>query len=562
VPTFRNPVLPGCYPDPSICRAGEDFYLVTSSFAYFPGIPLFHSRDLVSWRQLTHVLDRPSPLSLEGLDVSDGIWAPTIRHHDGTFYVVSTLARKRQGSVTFVVTADDPAGPWSDPVPLEAEGIDPSLFFDDDGRCWFTACRDALQPAGGGPGELWMRELDLDRLKLVGPTHVLWHGAVRGAWVEAPHLYERDGVYYLIAAEGGTESNHSVTAARSNAVIGPYVTDPRSPLLTHRHRGSAEPVQNVGHVDLVDTPDGETWAVALGVRPIEGTHTLGREVFLVPVAWGAHGPVFAPEAGGVRLSERLPSIATAGRGDGESAEPGDGAFAGSGGASAGSGDGASAGLGDGAGVVAGRVRFDAPVLGLEWNSLRGPVDDRVSPSADGGGLGLVLAAESLGSTGVPTFLGRRQQHVRFAARTRISFSAAHPAEEAGLAVFQNQDHHATLALTVDGDGRAQVVLTVRQAGASTRLASVPVATGEVVLAVEGDETRYAFRLKEPDTGQWVSLGGVERSSLSTERAGGFVGVYLGLYATSNGRVSDGRAYAHWFEYQPQAEQTAMLRTAG
>ncbi|MEU8144305.1 glycoside hydrolase family 43 protein [Nonomuraea sp. NPDC048901] len=547
MPTFRNPVLPGCYPDPSICRAGEDFYLVTSSFAYFPGIPLFHSRDLVSWRQLTHVLDRPSPLSLEGLDVSDGIWAPTIRHHDGTFYVVSTMARNRQGSVTFVVTADDPAGPWSDPVPLEAEGIDPSLFFDDDGRCWFTACRDARQPTGGGPGELWMRELDLDRLKLVGPTHVLWHGAVRGAWVEAPHLYKRDGVYYLIAAEGGTESNHSVTAARSSAITGPYVTDPRSPLLTHRHRGSAEPVQNVGHVDLVDTPDGETWAVALGVRPIEGTHTLGREVFLVPVAWGAHGPVFAPEAGGVRLSERLPSIATAGLGDG---------------ASAGSGDGASAGLGDCAAVVAGRVRFDAPVLGLEWNSLRGPVDDRVRPSADGGGLGLVLAAESLASTGVPTFLGRRQQHVRFDARTHISFSAAHPAEEAGLAVFQNQDHHATLALTVDDGGRSQVVLTVRQAGTSTRLASLPVATGDVVLAVEGDEARYAFRLREPDTGQWISLGDVERSCLSTERAGGFVGVYLGLYATSNGRSASGRAYAHWFDYQPHAEQTSVPRTTG
>ncbi|MFD0476003.1 family 43 glycosylhydrolase [Nonomuraea thailandensis] len=180
------------------------------------------------------------------------MWAPTIRHHDGTFYVVSTLAVDRRGSLTFVVTATDPAGPWSDPVPLEAEGIDPSLFFDDDGRCWFTACRDA--EGDGGPGELWMRELDLDRLRLAGPTHVLWHGAVRGAWVEAPHLYKHDGVYHLIAAEGGTERNHSVTAARSGAVTGPYVTDPRSPLLTHRHRGPDEPVHNVGHVDLVDTP--------------------------------------------------------------------------------------------------------------------------------------------------------------------------------------------------------------------------------------------------------------------------------------------------------------------
>ncbi|MGI5154733.1 glycoside hydrolase family 43 protein [Microbispora sp. CA-102843] len=516
--TFRNPVLPGCYPDPSICRVGDDFYLVTSSFAYFPGIPLFHSRDLVGWRQLTHVLNRPGRLSLEGLDVSDGIWAPTIRHHDGTFYVVSTLARNRQGGLTFVVTADDPAGPWSDPVPLEAEGIDPSLFFDDDGRCWLTATRDAAHPGGDGPGELWMRELDLDRLKLVGPTHVLWHGAVRGAWVEAPHIYKRDGVYHLIAAEGGTEDNHSVTAARSDVVTGPYVTDPRSPLLTHRHRGPGEPIHNVGHADLVETPDGETWAVTLGVRPIDGTHTLGREVFLVPVTWSPQGPVFAPESGGVRLSEQLPSIASGRTEDDDAA-------------------------------VVGRERFDAPEPGLEWNSLRGPVSDRVRRSPGGSGLDIDLAPETLASTGVPAFLGRRQQHVRFRARTRIRFAAADPSHEAGLAVFQNQDHHATLALTVDDGGRARVVLTVREGGTSRRLASVA-AADEVSLAVEGDEAGYTFRLDDPGTGRWISLGTLERSLFSTERAGGFVGVYLGLYATSNGHAGRGRAHVDWFDYRP------------
>lgn len=499
--TFRNPVLTGCYPDPSICRVGEDFYLVTSSFAYYPGIPLFHSRDLVRWRQLTHVLNRPEQLPLAGLDVSDGIWAPTIRHHDGTFYVVSTLARNRRGSRTFVVTADDPAGPWSGPVPLDAEGIDPSLFFDDDGRCWLTACRDANPP--NGPGEVWLRELDTDRLELVGPTHVLWHGAVRGAWVEAPHLYERDGRYHLIAAEGGTENNHSVTAAHADVVTGPYVTDPRSPLLTHRHRASHEPIHNVGHADLVATPDGETWAVTLGVRPVDGTHTLGREVFLVPVAWGAHGPVFAPESGGVRLSERLPTIASAVA----SGQPGD----------------------------AGR----RPLSGLEWNSLRGPVDDHIRPSA--GGLDIDLAPEPLSSTGVPAFVGRRQQHVRCRVRTRISFTPRHPGEEAGLTVFQNQDHHATLALTAD-----HVVLTVREAGTSTRLASTPLTADEVVLAIDADEAGYTFRLEDG-----VSLATIERSFFSTERAGGFVGVYLGLYATSNGRASNGHAHVSWFEYLPR-----------
>lgn len=523
--TFRNPVLTGCYPDPSICRVGDDFYLVTSSFAYYPGIPLFHSRDLVGWRQLTHVLNRPEQLALDGLDVSDGIWAPTIRHHEGTFYVVSTLARKRQGSLTFIVTAADPAGPWSDPVPLEAEGIDPSLFFDDDGRCWFTACRDAVV---GGPGELWMRELDLDRLKLVGPTHVLWHGAVRGAWVEAPHLYKRDGVYHLIAAEGGTGGNHSVTAARSDAVTGPYTTDPRSPLLTHRHRGPGESIHNVGHADLVETPDGETWAVTLGVRPIEGTHTLGREVFLVPVDWSAHGPVFAPESGGVRLSERLPSIAYG--------RPGD--------------DAAVGGRPGDEGAVVGRECFDGPVPGLEWNSLRGPVDDRIRSSAHGGGLDIDLVPEPLSSTGVPAFIGRRQQHVRFRAQARISFTAVHPSQEAGVAVFQHQDHYATLALTVDGDGGAQAALTVRDAGTSTRLAAVPISEGEALLSVEGDEAGYTFRVKDPTGDHWISLATIERPFFSTERAGGFVGVYLGLYATSNGHAGEGRAHVQWFEYQP------------
>ncbi|MEV0618370.1 glycoside hydrolase family 43 protein [Nonomuraea sp. NPDC050404] len=538
MPTFRNPVLPGCHPDPSICRVGADFYLVTSSFAYYPALPLFHSRDLVRWSQITHVLNRPGQLALRGLDVSDGIWAPTIRHHDGRFYVVSTLAVNRRGSLTFVVTADDPAGPWSDPVPLEAEGIDPSLFFDDDGRCWFTACRDAVGEAG--PGELWMRELDLERLKLVGPTHVLWHGAVRGAWVEAPHLYKRDGVYHLIAAEGGTEGNHSVTAARSGAITGPYVTDPRSPLLTHRHRGAAEPVHNVGHADLVETPDGETWAVTLGVRPIDGTHTLGRETFLVPVAWSADGPVFAPESGNVRLSERLPSVAREQGGvrltSVADRKVGDGA------ATLREGGDRTAADQEGGGEAVVREHFRESV-GLAWSSLRGPVGDRVRSTAVG--LEIDLSPEPLGSTGVPSFIARRQQHVRFRARTSVDFLPAHPSEEAGLAVFQSQDQHATLAVT-EGP---RAVLTVREAGAGTRLASAPLpATGQALLEAEADEHGYTFRVY--DGTAWTDLATIERSFFSTERAGGFVGVHLGLYGSDNGHAGRNRARFHWFDYEP------------
>ncbi|MDF3140293.1 MULTISPECIES: glycoside hydrolase family 43 protein [unclassified Streptomyces] len=513
MPTFANPVLAGSHPDPSICRVGENFYLVTSSFAYYPGLPVFHSRDLVNWRPLGHVVHRPSQVSLTGLDVSDGLWAATIRHHEGTFYVVVTLARGRQGSTTFLCTASDPAGPWSDPIVLEAEGIDPSLFFDDDGRCWFTACRDAARPEETGPGELWMRELDLETLALTGPTHILWYGAMRGAWVEAPHVYKRDGVYYLIGAEGGTEHHHAVTAARSDVVTGPYTTDPRSPLLTHRHRGAAEPIHNVGHVDLVDTPAGETWAVALGVRPIDGTHTLGREVFLVPVEWTARGPVFAPDTGRVRLSERLPAGVTA------------------------------AAVGPGGPV---RDDFTGTVLGPEWNSLRGPVDHLVSPSPGEGGLTIRLSPEPLTSTGTPAFVARRQQHLRMRARARIRFAAAAPTQAAGLVVFQH-NHHATLALTVDAFGTPHVVLTAHEAGTDTRLASVAVTDGDVVLVVDSDESGYTFHVEDRT---WTTLGSIDRPFFSTERAGGFVGVHIGLYGVGEAEAGAGDAHVRWFEYAP------------
>ncbi|MFF7446568.1 MULTISPECIES: family 43 glycosylhydrolase [unclassified Streptomyces] len=510
MPTFTNPVLPGHHPDPSVCRVGEDYYLVTSSFAYFPGLPVFHSRDLVTWTPLGHVVDRPSQVSLTGLDVSDGLWAATVRHHEGTFYVVVTLARGRQGGVTCLYTAQDPAGPWSDPVRLDAEGIDPSLFFDD-GRCWFTACRDAAEPRVTGPGELWMRELDVRRKALTGPTHILWHGAMRGAWVEAPHVYKRDGVYHLLAAEGGTEHHHAVTAARADTVTGPYSTDPRSPLLTHRHRGAAEPIHNVGHVDLVDTPAGETWAVALGTRPVDGTHTLGRETFLVPVEWTARGPVFAPDTGRVQLIERVPAGTT-----GQGRRQG--------------------------GTV--RDDFTAPGLGPEWAGLRGPVDDLVAPHPGTGGLTIRLSPEPLTSTGTPAFIARRQQHLRMRASTRLGLSASAPGQEAGLAVFQNHHQHATVALTVDTAGAPQVVLTVREAGVATRLAAVPVTDTEVVLAVDSDDSAYTFLVH--DNAAWTTLGSVERPFFSTERAGGFVGVHLGLYGIGD----TGEAHVRWFEYSP------------
>jgi alpha-N-arabinofuranosidase len=226
---FRNPILPGFYPDPSICRAGEDYYLVTSTFEWFPGLPVFHSRDLVHWRQLGHVLDGPDQLPLDGMLPSRGLFAPTIRFAGGTFYVVCTLM---DGGGNFVVTATDPAGPWSEPHWLpDAEGWDPSLFFDDDGRVWFMATRLRCDPAYEGDSEIWLRELDLTKMQLIGTEFVLCGGALKGAvWAEAPHLYKVDGRYFLMIAEGGTEHDHAVTIACADRIIGPYHGNPRNPI--------------------------------------------------------------------------------------------------------------------------------------------------------------------------------------------------------------------------------------------------------------------------------------------------------------------------------------------
>ena len=509
MPAFSNPVISGFHPDPSVCRVGDDYYLVVSSFAFLPGIPVFHSTNLTDWEPIGHVYDRPGVIDLAGLPVSDGLWAPTIRHHAGVFYVVTTIARGRRGATTILATASDPAGPWSDAVVLDAEGIDPSLFFDDDGRCWFTGCRDAAEPTITGPGELWLRELDLTTLQLVGPSHILWHGAMRGAWVEAPHLYRRDGAYYLVAAEGGTEGNHAVTVARADAVTGPYRSDPRNPLLTHRHFAPDAPVQNVGHADLVDTAAGETWAVLLGTRPVAGFHLLGREVFLVRVEWTARGPVFAPGIGHVRSLEERPRT----------------------------------------GVSAGRgatSRADASTAsrpGLDWISLR-ELPSVADPSGD---FTLALRPDTLGGVGRPAFLARRHAHPEFVSSLTVDFDPTTAAEEAGYAIHQGATGYATVTVRQAEDGR-EIVLTVVAAGVRTepRRASLPDGAVRIDVCTAGLDYVVAFAtLADPEP---RPLGRVDGRHLSTERVGGFVGVVLGPYATSNGQPTTASARFTGFAY--------------
>ena len=246
--SYRNPVLPGFYPDPSVCRVGEDYYLVTSTFEFFPGVPVFHSRDLVHWEQIGHALTRASQLPLREAPPSGGIYAPTIRYHDGVFYMVTTNVSY---GGNFYVTATDPAGPWSDPIYVDQAGIDPSLLFDDDGKVYFLS---------NGNGCMSICEIDIRTGEKLAPTRPSWRGT-GGRYPEAPHLYKIDGLYYLMIAEGGTEYGHMETIARSISPYGPWEPSPRNPILTNRNTEQNMPIQGTGHADLVQTQNGDWYAV-------------------------------------------------------------------------------------------------------------------------------------------------------------------------------------------------------------------------------------------------------------------------------------------------------------
>lgn len=520
--TFRNPILPGFYPDPSVCRVADDYYLVNSSFEYFPGLPIFHSRDLVHWRPIGHVLDRPAQLNLDGARPSGGLYAPTIRYHAGTFYVINTLVDGVKEKGNFVVTATNPAGPWSEPHWLaDAPGIDPSLFFDDDGRVWYVGTRQIEERRTyAGHSEVWLQELDLKQWKLIGKKISLWEGALTGAvWAEGPHVYKINGWYYLLTAEGGTGHQHAVSIARSRSIIGPYAGNPQNPILTHRHLGRRYPIVGTGHADLIDTPRGEWWMVALAMRPCgdlignDYFYNLGRETFLTPIAWEDDWPIVNPGRGVIEFESVAPDLP-------EQRWP----------------------------TPPACDQFDAPLLGFCWNFLRTPREDFWSLTERSGHLRLRLRPQTISEWSNPSFVGRRQQHFHFAARTHMEFTPRQSHECAGLVVLQNNDFQYRCVVTLNEAGHCVTRLIQRQAGHETQLAEQPIEPGRVYLKVEAHEQDYRFYVANVPE-QWQPLGAtVDGRILSTTLAGGFVGAMLGLYASSNGHASDNVADFDWFEY--------------
>jgi alpha-N-arabinofuranosidase len=459
------------------------------------------------------VLDRLSQLPLDEIRFSGGLYAPTIRYSDGVFYVINTLVDGKSQSGNFIVTATNPAGPWSEPIWLEnAPGFDPSLFFDDNGRVWCTGNRLAEDGYYPGHTEIWLQELDLESMRFIGDLHILWDGAVKGAvWSEAAHIYKVAGRYYLLTAEGGTAHHHAVSVARSEQITGPYEGCRANPILTHRHLGLDYPIVGTGHADLIDTPNGEWWMVLLGMRPYGGYfYNLGRETFLVPVIWEDGWPIASPGTGRVEFSYQAPDLPE----QRWSLDPA-------------------------------CDHFETQRLAPYWNFLRTPRDEFWSLKARPGYLRLKLRPQRLSEQTNPSFIGRRQQQIHFMVRTALEFIPQTEHESAGLVLRQNEAFHFRFVIT-RGD-RNIVRLIQRCDGQDEIMAETTIAAERVYLKIVARAQSYNFyAASQPNDWQPVAED-VDGRILSTSVAGGFVGAYLGMYASSNGHVSENYADFDWFE---------------
>jgi alpha-N-arabinofuranosidase len=495
---YLNPVLQGCHPDPSLCRVGDEFFLVTSTFEYLPGLPVHVSRNLVDWHLIGHVIDRPEQLDLSGLPSSRGLFAPTIRHNGERFFVVCTVVGPDDGSWAgrtghFVVTAIDASGPWSDPVWIDnVEGIDPSLTFDGD-RIWLTFTRQTEPAAWPGQTDVWLTELDPETLQPVSDPLAIWSGALLGSvWAEGPHVVPRPGGgWMLVAAEGGTAREHAVCVAYADTVTGPYTGDPGNPRLTHRDLGRDAIVTSVGHADLVDDVDGRTWATVLATRPVDGVDgLLGRQTHLVPVSWQDFRPVFSPGRGRVLLEN------------------------------------------DVAGVVDQQPRQRAFLLDFidagpdasldpSWNGVgRHPsafTDLRARPGR------LRIGAGAEPSTRRPqSFLGRRLPDERTRVQTVLEVSGEVEVR-GGLLLRTSETSH--LELSVDGEGRATCVLVA--SGTRSLLGSSRAPRGP-----------HCFDLTMRDLRAIASVDGVTLAEtglegIAPDPASGFVGAWVGVFATGH-----------------------------
>lgn len=497
---YRNPILPGYHPDPSCVRVGDDFYLVNSTFQYFPGVPVYHSRDLVNWEQIGNVLTRPSQLPLKNASSWLGIYAPTIRYDKGTFYMITTNVGN---GGNFLVTAKDPRGPWSEPVWLSQQGIDPSLLFEGD-TCWMVSNPD---------GHITLCRIDPATGKQLSESTPIWDGT-GGRYPEGPHIYKKDGYYYLLISEGGTELAHHLTIARSRNIYGPYEADPANPILTNcNHKGESKQIQGTGHGDFVQDSEGNWWVVFLAYRNFGGSyHHLGRETYLAPVSWkeGEWPTVYGGEAidtlmhaTTLPLQPFAPSPST---------------------------------------YTFGSMK----AFGPEWIHLGQP--DNTAYEFTKKGLRLHSSDKTLDSTDPTTYVGLRQTSAICTYEVDVDGSGLKPfkycddegiddGNKAGVSVFQINDGHADFYVC-NRSGGCSVELRLKLKSIDYLVGATAYKSPKVTLRVTTDGNMYDFSAKGDD-GQWETVGSVNCSLLSTEVAGGFTGVTVGLFC--NGGSEPGYA---------------------
>lgn len=484
---IENPIIRGFYPDPSICRANGKYYIACSSFQYFPGVPVFESKDLVNWKQAGHCLTRLNQVELHKINSSGGVFAPTLRYYNGSFYMVTnnnTFGRN------FYVSAPDIAGEWSAPVFVDQEGIDPSLLFDGD-RVFFTS----NGSDENGKGCILQCEIDIRTGRKLTDSIPIWSGS-GGKYLEAPHLYHIGDWYYLMAAEGGTEYGHMITYARSNQPFGPFESCPGNPVLTNRNLGGNENlIQGIGHGDLIEDDQGNWFIVCLGFRQSGSWspfHHLGREVFLVPVRWQEDGWFTAGDGGIVNQWMDLPLKAAQ-----QNRRQYD-------------------------------LTFENGLENMRWIYLRDRREENYGNEE--GGIILRGTAVTLNEADSPTFVGVRQSEFD----TRLQVSVDGDAAEAGVTFYMDESQHYDLARIRDESG-VRVILRLR-VGDAESIAGELAVQGPVKLEVCSTAEWYEFFCYVE--GVRTCLGKARTKYLSSEVAGGFTGVVMGLYAVDE---SGGRA---------------------
>ena len=532
--SFLNPIITGGYPDPSICRVGDDYYIVNSSFEYFPGLPIHHSKDLVNWELVGYGLHRPEQCTgvnnLVDVQQRGGIHAPTIRHHNGLFYIITTNvyspANRDEPTkfINFIITAENIEGPWSEPHVLEgAPGIDPDIYFDEDGTVWYAGTHAPENPNFPGEGEIWLQQIDLENWALTGERHYLWRGACRGTWAEGPHLYKRDDRYYLMIAEGGTSFNHGVMVAVSDDITGPYISNARNPILTTRHLSYDYWVNSTGHADMIELPDGRWYMVCLGIRGDEERRSnMGRETHLLPVNWEREPfewksvkhewPVAAPQTGRV---ERVNSLPYTGK-----VQHRNDAFA---------------------------DNFDSPNLDLEWNFRRVPLEGTHSLSARRGYLRLFLKPERISLRGRCSQMGFRQKESDFEYTASMAFVPGKNGEEAGISIFQQDDNYINFVVSLQNDNPV-LHLVVKERAKEVAIVGTQIVegyAGKILLKVISSKGKYHYRYSL-DGGQKYHHFAATPSNLLLSH--GYTGAYLGVIGTSNGAETQTYADFDWVEY--------------